>query len=372
MRLGKMPTMCFSRNGSFTQESLRMRILARSHRAFTLVELLVVIAIIGVLVALLLPAVQSAREAARRMQCANNLKQVGLGLLAFHDPNGAFPQGLYSAVAGAGREDGLGWATKILPYIEAQNVYAQLKSTGVVGFEPDPWTRPTTPGVRGIFYEAYRQGKLPLLGAGAVIPSFRCPSSDMPTHVPQGATTDFNSGAAVASYKASRGYCDLGMYVRPQEGMSVSGSCSEIDVNGDGTLDTISKTDAFLASRITDVTDGTSHTIAAGEAAYVPSSSLKAFPVWIGSTVEDGAVLFKTQSQVKCNISGAGYPLSEQQQLSLPGGSGQDDCTFSEHPGGAYFVYVDGSVHWHSENLELRTFALLGMKSDGEILDQLN
>jgi prepilin-type N-terminal cleavage/methylation domain-containing protein len=349
-----------------------MMFAARKDRAFTLVELLVVIAIIGVLISLLLPAVQAAREAARRMSCANNLKQVGLGLLAFHDPNDSFPQGLYSAVSGPGREDGLGWATKILPYIEAQNIYAQLKSTGVAGFEPDPWTRPTTPGIRGIFYQANLAGKLPLRGADAVIPSFRCPSSDMPMHVPPGGTSDFNSGVAVASYKASRGYCDLGLYLRPQEAMSVSGSCSDIDINGDGTLDTVSKTDQFLSSRIADVTDGTSHTIAAGEAAYVPNSSLKAFPVWIGSSLEDGAVLFKTQSQIKCNIRGMGYPLSEIDQQNLPGGSGQDDCSFSEHISGAYFVFVDGSVHFLSENLELRTFALLGMKNDGEILDSLN
>jgi prepilin-type N-terminal cleavage/methylation domain-containing protein len=348
-----------------------MMFAARKDRAFTLVELLVVIAIIGVLVALLLPAVQSAREAARRMSCANNLKQVGLGLLAFHDPNGAFPQGIYAAPSGPGREDGLGWATKILPYIEAQNVYTQLKSTGVAGFEPDPWTKPPSPSVRGIFYEAKLQLKLPLRGADAVIPSFRCPSSDMPMHVPQGGSNDFNSGAAVSSYKASRGYCDLGMYLRPQEGLKVNGTpCSEIDVNGDGTLDSVSKTDAFLSSRIADVTDGTSHTIAAGEAAYVPDSSVKAFPVWIGSSQEDGAVLFKTQSQIKCNINGVGYPLSEEDQKNLAGGA--DDCTFSEHIGGAYFVFVDGSVHFISENLELRTFALLGMKNDGEILDALN
>jgi prepilin-type N-terminal cleavage/methylation domain-containing protein len=343
-----------------------MMFAARKDRAFTLVELLVVIAIIGVLVALLLPAVQSAREAARRMSCANNLKQVGLGLLAFHDPNGAFPQGLYSAQgSGGGDQDGLGWATKILPYIEAQNIYAQLKSTGIAGWEPDPWKA-------RIFLEAFNQGKLPLRGADSVIQSFRCPSTDLPTHVPPGGATDFTSGAAVSTYKASRGYCDLGVYLRPREGLKVGYDCTTLDVNGDGTLDTITKTDAFIASSIPDITDGTSHTIAAGEAAYVPNSLLKAFPVWIGSYREDGAVLFKTQSQINCNISGVGYPLSEWDQQNLASVSGDDDCTFSSHPGGAFFVFVDGSVHWLSENLELRTFALLGMKNDGEILDALN
>src|SRR5678810_851038 len=79
-------------------------------RAFTLVELLVVIAIIGVLVALLLPAVQSAREAARRTQCANNLKQMGIGLHNYHDTFQRFPFGW--------SDRGAGWTSMLLPYIE--------------------------------------------------------------------------------------------------------------------------------------------------------------------------------------------------------------------------------------------------------------
>src|SRR5215213_4999982 len=92
----------------------------RKHSGFTLVELLVVIAIIGVLVALLLPAVQAAREAARRTTCTNNLKQITLALLNYHDARGQFPLGAYSAVEEdhPAEEDGLGWATQILPQLE--------------------------------------------------------------------------------------------------------------------------------------------------------------------------------------------------------------------------------------------------------------
>ncbi len=83
---------------------------------FTLVELLVVIAIIGILIGLLLPAVQAAREAARRMQCTNNLKQLGLGFQNYHDVNGAL-------MAGTNGANGLTWAWKILPFIEQNSLY---------------------------------------------------------------------------------------------------------------------------------------------------------------------------------------------------------------------------------------------------------
>jgi prepilin-type N-terminal cleavage/methylation domain-containing protein len=86
-------------------------------RAFTLVELLVVIAIIGVLVALLLPAVQAAREAARRMRCQNNLKQIGLACHNHHDVTGELPRA-YSPTTG------LSWHVYILPYIEQQNLFS--------------------------------------------------------------------------------------------------------------------------------------------------------------------------------------------------------------------------------------------------------
>ena len=93
---------------------------SRLRAAFTLVELLVVIAIIGVLVALLLPAVQSAREAARRMQCTNNLKQLGLSLHNHHDTNLVFPASQDEATTPAGVDVVHSWVPRILPFIEQQ------------------------------------------------------------------------------------------------------------------------------------------------------------------------------------------------------------------------------------------------------------
>ncbi|HEX5444026.1 MAG TPA: DUF1559 domain-containing protein, partial [Pirellulales bacterium] len=93
----------------------------RLHRSgFTLVELLVVIAIIGILIALLLPAVQAAREAARRSACNNNMKQLGLALLNYHDVYSSFPQGYVGNTGTAVASNGRSWMFAILPYVEQQ------------------------------------------------------------------------------------------------------------------------------------------------------------------------------------------------------------------------------------------------------------
>src|SRR3954468_24993586 len=99
-----------------------------SRRGFTLIELLVVIAIIGVLVALLLPAVQAAREAARRVQCVNNLKQVGLALHGYHDAHNTFPAGGWIALFGqpATANMNSGWSASVLPWLEQRALYDGL------------------------------------------------------------------------------------------------------------------------------------------------------------------------------------------------------------------------------------------------------
>ena len=98
-----------------------------SRSAFTLVELLVVIAIIGVLVALLLPAVQAAREAARRSQCSNNLKQIGLGVHNYADAHRVMPAGNYHSVFGS-------WLVHLLPYVEQQMLHQQYSNEGMAGY----------------------------------------------------------------------------------------------------------------------------------------------------------------------------------------------------------------------------------------------
>jgi prepilin-type N-terminal cleavage/methylation domain-containing protein len=344
-----------------------MKTPARSRCAFTLVELLVVIAIIGVLVALLLPAIQAAREAARRMSCANNLKQMGLALMAHHDSALEFPKGAYTDPIGRNIEDGLGWATKLLPQLEAQNVVMRLKANGVPDYVNNPW-KP------GIFRVAKNNNIQPIPGGEVQLSVFRCPSSLLPPVAPDAdpLTGDDNiplSRYATSDYKGSRGYCDRGMFLRTQESLNENPFACQADYDGNGTADWIPK-DRYETIRIKDVEDGTSNTIALGEASY--AASLKSFPIWAGSALDDGSVLFKTRDAINCGIGAAPYPLSQFEFDRLPGGKGQDDCAMSQHPGGAFFAFVDGSVHWLSEDLELRTFWLLGDRIDGQVVGQYN
>lgn len=353
-----------------------MRASHRTDHGFTLVELLVVIAIIGILVALLLPAIQAAREAARRSQCQNNLRQITLGLLNCHDAYRQFPQGAYTAAAPdadwkTNEEDGLGWATKILPFIEEQAVYDQIVHNGIssssgVNYDGNPWQA-------GIFKAAALAGKSPIPGGDAVLSVFLCPSVSLPNKVPDGAYFGFSgtplqTGYGASNYKASRGYCDRGMFLRKSEAINVS-NCSDIDFDGDGVPDIVQK-DRFTRVRIQDVLDGTSKTIAVGEAAYFTKPVN--YPMWMGTASEDGSILFKTRDVINCNLGGPRpFPLSKEEGDQLPSGQGQDDCSYSWHSGGAFFGFVDGSVHFLSENIELRIFALLGDRMDGYPLNSI-
>ena len=160
----------------------------RGEKGFTLVELLVVIAIIGILIGLLLPAVQAAREAARRMQCTNNLKQFGLGFQNYHDVNGAL-------MAGTNGANGLTWAWKILPFIEASSVYQLITW--------NPATYAGSDGNNAVFNQKNR------------ISIFNCPS-DNPKAVISGDISQYNDkyeGNYVVSCGSTGWYDTIGTEV---------------------------------------------------------------------------------------------------------------------------------------------------------------
>ena len=341
---------------------------------FTLVELLVVIAIIGILVALLLPAIQAAREAARRTACTNNLKQVALALLNYHDVKGQFPLGSYTAIKEdhPAEEDGLGWATQILPQLEEQPLYDRLRDNDVPGYEGNPWITDHPSGKRGIFKVAHDNDLRPIDGGQTVLGMFLCPSVDLPSHMPNGAYFGLSSadligtGYATAHYKASRGHCDRGMFWPPKEGVAEY-ECP-YDINRDGVMDSIPK-NSYTKVRIEDVTDGTSKTILIGEASYFARH--QAYPLWMGVYGDDGSVMFETQDAINCNIGGArSFPLADFEKDRMIDAE-PDDCAFSWHTGGAYFAFVDGSVRFLNENLELQTFWMLGDRMDDLVIQEL-
>ena len=194
-------------------------------RAFTLVEVLVVIAIIGVLVALLLPAVQSSRDAARRAQCANNLKQVGLALLGYEGGHKTLPPGYVSAYNATGDDTGpgWGWCAYILPQMEETAIYRTIHFDLPI---EDPMNAARV----------------------ASVPSFFCPTDDTKRVWQAKSRDSTGKPLALICEVAASNY--VGMY-----------GTSEPGVDGDGVF--------FRNSKVAlkDVTDGTSKTIAVGERA---------------------------------------------------------------------------------------------------------
>jgi prepilin-type N-terminal cleavage/methylation domain-containing protein len=304
---------------------------------FTLVELLVVIAIIGILVALLLPAVQAAREAARRSQCQNNLKQMGLALNNFTEIKKRYPMGVSDGAIGF-QNDGYGWAVWLLPYLEEQPLYDQIKPTEYPG----------------IFIWTYNLTKKIIPGGDAPLPVFRCPTSELLSHVnempPQWVHAN---GYATSDYKACNGEGDNGIFFRRADGLAAIQGGTKMN---------------YTRSRPADVTDGISKTIAFGESAYYETVDLVGtaiifdWPIWLGAYGTDEAVLFKTDANALINC------LIVPKSIANFSRAMDDDCAFSWHEGGAFFAFADGSVHFLVEEIDIDDYRHLGSKNDGEII----
>jgi len=297
---------------------------ARKVRAFTLVELLVVIAIIGVLVGLLLPAVQAAREAARRMQCSNNLKQMGLALHMYHDSVGGLPPGWIAQHPTTQRSywlghPGWGWATRILPYLEQANVVENL-----------------------IDY------RLPLLDTyhdtarRTVIPTYICTSDvgDSIFVLEAGPMPMPNYPAGyIATSVSKTNYVGVFGTVR-----MIDAGCPMGDCIGNGSLV------LQRSFRFRDLLDGLSNTFIVGErnSRFSPSTWLGVFA---GAAHAPGRIVAVAENP--------------------PNSPDNPGFTFSSyHPSGTNFLAADGSVKLISESIEMQTYHALCTRAGGEVVGE--
>jgi prepilin-type N-terminal cleavage/methylation domain-containing protein/prepilin-type processing-associated H-X9-DG protein len=264
-------------------------------RAFTLIELLVVMAIISILVGLLLPAVQKVREAAARMTCANNLKQIGLACHNYESTFMALPPGYTASAAYPDTAPGWGWATYLLPYLEQTVVANQINTAQPVESQPAIRT---------------------------VLKVFLCPSDQVtPTPIAvTGPTGTTICTAAPSSYAATVGSDD-----------------SEVDdPTGNGIFYRNS------ATRMTEITDGTSNTVMVGDRAWADTKG-----IWAG--VPTGAVARAGPTNPWPTVTGPGQCLilahNNWVNIKTDADGGLDDFS-SKHPGGVNLVFADGSVRF--------------------------
>jgi prepilin-type N-terminal cleavage/methylation domain-containing protein/prepilin-type processing-associated H-X9-DG protein len=322
---------------------------------FTLVELLVVITIIGILIALLLPAVQAAREAARRMQCGNNLKQLGLAAQNYHTPHGQFPPGSIST--SKARTDIYGsprtpYLVMLYPFIEAENISAQIQCNDSYGILT---ANPSNTNV-------VRQS----------ISSLLCPSDGLggalgPAYAPGWVLTQ--DYAARSNYLGFMGYA-LGWDLAsppttptPPTGWN-SGWISVFGHN--------------RGARIADITDGTSNTMLMSEyLTGIRSGDRGIF--WHSMSPGTGSIqVYDTPNSsnpdylysTSCPSDGSGNMPEANLPCSVPASDSDHynkwAAARSSHPGGVNVVLCDGSVQFIGDSIDIATWRYLGFIADGQ------
>ena len=308
----------------------------RNAGGFTLVELLVVIAIIGILIGLLLPAVQSAREAARRMTCSNHLKQIGLAILNYESAHKVLPPqeihggnwekayryGIYSRQH-CDWEGSIGmWCNLIFPYLEQQGVYDRLN------FEIVPQ------------YDDPENVEIMEMEFNFLL----CPSDPY-----RGLTTNWGGDrkARIMHYYAVNGTGASKLHPDQTSGVGSYMHCDK----GDGIFYNDSKT------RIRDITDGTSNTAMVAE-------------VW-GRLYKNHATPPTSSADYRGNESSRGMNLHTAVYFTYTPNSYRKAPWYvnSFHPGGAQCVFADGSVRFLTDTIDLTTFKAIATRSGGEVID---
>jgi prepilin-type N-terminal cleavage/methylation domain-containing protein/prepilin-type processing-associated H-X9-DG protein len=279
-------------------------------RAFTLIELLVVVTIIGVLIGLLLPAVQKVREATSRAKCQNNMKQIGLALHSYVDLYGYFPPAYANQPANPDDyRPGWGWGTLLLPLLDQAALYQQLNPGGTLfGGGANP-ASPT-----------------PLTQTPLAV--YRCPSDIGP---------DLNDDRFYFATSNYRAVC----------GPAGAGAWFVTNMDHGGVMYQNSQT------RVTDIPDGTAATLAVGECRYHADHWAAIWPGMIG--VDPGGIM------VSCVM----WQL-DAYSSQINGSASQ--AFSSRHPGGAGFVFCDGSVRFLAEGGDMWMIQWLAGRNDGQIV----
>jgi prepilin-type N-terminal cleavage/methylation domain-containing protein/prepilin-type processing-associated H-X9-DG protein len=365
---GLMSPLCLRPDFSLDRKNLmtlRSKNSLPSRIGFTLVELLVVIAIIGVLVALLLPAIQAAREAARRMQCANNLKQIGLACLNYETARKVFPSGVETdAASGGSTRVFSGWTREIMDYSENPALKAMYK--------PENSNPPVS--VIDPAAQAFRETEVPM---------YTCPS-DFPMelsrpHSGPGTTIELRPG----SYRgnAGRGNGDVTWYL--YEDIPTPGAVGTGGIHDGwrGPLHAVVRKGGvqhwLQKEPLKAITDGTTKTMLAAESTnvFAPRRTFWAYTYGNGvlsqPTPYAGSLL---GDWCRCSPSGAAGTSATECPQGASGvtyGTSNRACMsgwFSGHPSGMNMVMCDGSVDFMSWDTEMDVFIVKGSIADGDIV----